>query len=753
MNKNTMITGFPRIGENRELKKALEAFWAGKISRTDLENTARTVRIKNWQEQHRRGIGYISSNDFSFYDSMLDTAIMLNAIPGRFRAITDPIDRYFAMARGTESATAMEMTKWFNTNYHYIVPELDESITFSLNAEKIVSEYEEALSLGISTKITLVGPITFVSLSKTVSGEDPFAFFDKILLVYIQLLQRLKQRNESIIVQFDEPAFVKNPSDEILSRIQYTYDRLSTVSSNIKIVPVTYFEHACEAVAELSHTNVWGIGLDFVHGEKNMDCLPLLGDKMLCAGVVDGRNIWITDLEKTQSLVHRIGKEIPCEQIIISTSCSLLHVPYSVKNEPESEVRPWLSFGIEKVEETALLARMFFYTELSETDRHVVDKNRELFLQQRRSAEESQDTEGGLPKKECSRTRRSSFARRAAVQQKKLNLPVLPVTTIGSFPQTRDIRTLRRDFKKGAVSFSEYEKQIRAHIDYCIDVQEEIGLDVLVHGEPERNDMVEYFGELLEGFHFTQNGWVQSYGSRCVKPPIIYGDVSRSKPMTVNWISYAQSRTDKPVKGMLTGPVTIINWSFVRTDISPAVTAHQVARALSEEIADLQRAGIGVIQVDEAAFKEGYPLRSENIPAYEKWAVESFQRTVSSAKEETQIHTHMCYSEFDDIIETIEAMDADVITLETARSGNRLLQVFARRGYANQIGPGVYDIHSPRIPSTQEFADQIRQRLEVLAPSKMWVNPDCGLKTRKWEEVRPALKNMVAAAQALRSEV
>mgnify|MGYP000018977048 CR=1 FL=1 len=473
---------------------------------------------------------------------------------------------------------------------------------------------------------------------------------------------------------------------------------------------------------------------------------------MLIAGVVDGRNIWITDFEKVLNSLNKISKKVPKEQIIISTSCSLLHVPYSAANEPDSEIKPWIAFAVEKVEEVALLGKVFHELPLSENDQKILEKIKNALIAKMNSKKVTNTAVLNKIKSITSCSREGTFDERIKVQKEKLKLPLLPTTTIGSFPQTPEIRKIRLDLKNNRISYDEYESKIKKYIDDCVSFQESIGLDVLVHGEPERNDMVEYFGELLEGFHITKNGWVQSYGSRCVKPPIIYGDISRPEPMTVKWISYAQSKTQKIMKGMLTGPVTIINWSFVRNDIPRSMIARQIALALSEEISDLQNAGIKIIQVDEAAFKEGYPLRKENIAEYEQWAVDSFKLAVSSAKKETQIHTHMCYSEFNDIIKTIEKMDADVITIETARSGNRLLKIFCDTDYKNEIGPGVYDIHSPRVPSINEFKDQIKERLQVVKKSKMWVNPDCGLKTRKWEEVKPALSNMVQATLEIREK-
>ena len=753
MTKKTLITGFPRIGENRELKKALENYWSGKSSLKELEAAAAVIRRNNWTKQKELGIDFISSNDFSYYDNMLDTALMLNAVPQRFRNINDRTEKYFAMARGNASSHAMEMTKWFNTNYHYIVPELDDSTEFSLDSSKIISEYREALQIGIKTKINIIGPLTFLGLSKCTDGKDPYTYLDKIVPVYKNLIEEISSLDETVYIQIEEPLFVKDPDEKALSLLKDVYSELSSVSSNIRIIFTTYFEQASEAAEALAEIPVWGISLDFVYGNQNLSCLDKIGDRYLIAGVVDGRNIWVTDYEKTLDLLAEISLSVPKDRIIISTSCSLLHSPYTVENEPDSDIKKWMSFCIEKTHETALLGRYFHSENPEEALIKEIDENRNIISAKKESSLVSDPEVSSRIMSDEITERKGSFEERNIIQKNKLNLPYLPTTTIGSFPQTPELRKLRRDFKKGEIPENEYENGIKNYINNCIEIQEKTGLDILVHGEPERNDMVEYFGELMNGFHFTKNGWVQSYGSRCVKPPVIYGDVSRPEPMTVKWISYAQSRTEKPVKGMLTGPVTIINWSFVRNDIPKETVAKQIALCLSDEIADLQGAGIKIIQVDEAAFKEGYPLRKEKWSWYEKWALESFKRTVASASMETQMHTHMCYSEFNDIIKTIEAMDADVISIETARSGNRLLNIFQTTGYKNEIGPGVYDIHSPRIPSEKEIEKDILERLEVVDKSKIWINPDCGLKTRKWEEVKPALENMVSAALSVREIV
>ena len=753
MTKKTLITGFPRIGENRELKKALENYWSGKSSLNELEFAASEIRKKNWIKQKDAGIDFISCNDFSYYDIMLDTALMINAVPERFRNISDRTEKYFAMARGNKKSHAMEMTKWFNTNYHYIVPELDDSIEFRLDSSKLINEYKEALSLGIKTKINLIGPLTFLGLSKTSDGSDPFHYLKDVIGIYKQLLDEISRLDDEVYIQIEEPFFVKDPEEKHLSLIKGVYGELASVSSRNRIIVTTYFEHACEAVSKLADTPVWGIALDFVYGPSNLSVLDKIKNKYLVAGVVDGRNIWLNDYDRSMKLLERISEKVPGNRIIVSTSCSLLHTPYTTSNEPDSGIRQWLSFCLEKTAETAFLGKLFHSDKSESKDMDQFHRNCRI-IESRKHSEIVTNPEVSERLKSCSeKYRDGNFEERNILQKSRLNLPLLATTTIGSFPQTPELRKLRRDYRKGNISVKYYEDEIRKYIDDCISFQEETGLDVLVHGEPERNDMVEYFGELLDGFHFTANGWVQSYGSRCVKPPVIYGDISRPEPMTVKWIGHAQERTGKPVKGMLTGPVTIINWSFVRNDIPRSTVAKQIAVSLSDEIYDLQEAGIKIIQVDEAAFKEGYPLRSENRHYYEEWAVDSFKTAVSSAEKETQIHTHMCYSEFNDIIGTIEAMDADVISIETSRSGNRLLNIFSTTGYDKEIGPGVYDIHSPRVPSFEEIRADILERLKVVDKNKIWINPDCGLKTRKWEEVKPALENMVSAALDVRKQL
>ena len=752
MSKN-YIVGFPRIGEQRELKKVLENYWSGKTDFNEVQKVASQLKSRHWGYQQEAGIDFIASNDFSLYDNVLDTAVMLGAIPARFKDLKEE-ELYFSMARGNKTLVAMEMTKWFNTNYHYIVPELSLEDTYTLNATKVLAEYKEAKALGIKTKINLIGPITFLGLSKRVDRGDVYELFSKILPVYEALLVEIAKLDDDITLQFDEPIFVKGVEPKVLSLIKPCYDTLCAVSKSIKIIVTTYFEHSTEATKVLVHTPIWGIGLDFLHGKKNKESLAAIEDsgKKLIAGVIDGRNIWKNDVIKTSALLESIGSKVDKQNIIVSTSCSLLHTPFTLKYEEkmDNEVKNWLSYAVEKLKEVSLVTKHFFKEDLSKEETEALEQNIQANTMRKNATRIHNDAVQKRVANFTKLERNGVYEDRIKIQKKLLGYEDLATTTIGSFPQTPDVRKARADFKKGAISKELYEKEMKAYIDMCIAFQEECGLEILVHGEPERNDMVEYFGEQLDGYGFSQNGWVQSYGSRCVKPPFIYGDISRPKPMTVEWMTYAQSKTSKIMKGMLTGPVTILNWSFVRDDMPRSEVSKQIAVALCDEVDDLQKAGIKMIQVDEAAFKEGYPLRAENIPAYEDWAVRDFKISVSTAYEETQIHTHMCYSEFNDIIRTIEAMDADVISIETARSGNELLKIFKEVGYKQEVGPGVYDIHSPRIPSVDEMVEQIRLLLEVLPKEQLWINPDCGLKTRKWEEVKPSLTNMVKAVKIVR---
>ena len=750
------VTGFPRIGEKRELKRALEGLWSKKegFSEENLLSVAKTLKNRHWQYQKDAEISAISVNDFSFYDLMLDAIVAFGAVPPRFANLSG-LERYFACARGNEKGVAMEMTKWFNTNYHYIVPELSAQTSFKLDASKIINEYEEAKAAGVKGKINLIGPITFLALSKTTDGSCALCHLDALTAQYVKLLEQISKLDGEILVQLDESIFVTSKGDALTDKIAPVYEKLTAAASNVKIVFMTYFEHALKAVGEALKTKIYGIGLDFVYGEKNIEALPAIANSnvKLFAGVVNGRNVWKSNIDERVNFVKQIAQKLGGKDFYVGSSCSLLHVPFTLKYEEKlnPEVKSWLSFAVEKLSEIAIIAKLANGAALNENEAKIYAENKASANSRANSAlihdAAVQARVANLTKFE----REEKFEDRIKIQHEVLNYGVLPTTTIGSFPQTVELRVLRQNFKKGEISEQQYNDGIKKYIDECVKFQEDVGLDVLVHGEPERNDMVEYFGEQIKGYAFSENGWVQSYGSRCVKPPLLFGDVSRPKAMTVEWISYAQSRTKKIMKGMLTGPVTILNWSFVRDDKPRADIAKQLALCIYDEIADLQDAGIKVIQVDEAAFKEGYPLRDENIGAYEKFSVDCFKLSVASARAQTQIHTHMCYSEFNDIIKTIEAMDADVISIETARSGNELLKIFKSVGYKQEVGPGIYDIHSPRVPSVDEMVAQIRALLEVLPKEQLWINPDCGLKTRKWEEVEPSLKNLVQAVKIVRN--
>ncbi|WP_300859656.1 5-methyltetrahydropteroyltriglutamate--homocysteine S-methyltransferase [uncultured Helicobacter sp.] len=749
------ILGFPRIGKNRELKKALESFWGGKCSQQELDSVAKTLRAKHWGLQ--KGLDYVCVNDFSFYDNVLDLAYALGCKPARFKHLSG-LEGYFAMARGHKDGVACEMTKWFNTNYHYVVPELSIDDEYKADASSIIAQYKEAKALGYKPKIQLIGVFTFFALSKIIKGE-PQAVFKKLKSAYFDLIEQIATLDSQVLVEFSEPIFVKGFNAGIFglecsqggSAIECMYNNIT--QKGIKAIVSTFFEHSNELTEILLKTNIYGIGLDFIAGAKNIESLESIAksDKVLYAGVIDGRNIWVADLESKLALLDSISRIVPKERIVVSASCSLLHVPFSKEGEDkiEAEILSWLSFACEKIQEICVLENAF----KGGNEEAFLQENKRINLLRKNSTKTNNAAIRQRVKNYTQKQRKESFAERIKIQKAHFNFPILPTTTIGSFPQTSEIRTLRQGYKKGEITKAQYEEGIKTYIKDCVKFQEEIGIDVLVHGEPERNDMVEYFGEQLDGFTFSANAWVQSYGSRCVKPPIIFGDIHRPKPMTIDWISFAQSLTSKVMKGMLTGPVTILNWSFVRDDLPRSEVCEQIALCIADEIDDLQKAGIKIIQVDEAAFKEGYPLRGENIKAYEDWALECFKTSTAIAAAETQIHTHMCYSDFNDIIKTIEALDADVISIETARSGNKLLRIFKEVGYTHEVGPGVYDIHSPRIPSVAELEAQIKALLEVLPKEQLWVNPDCGLKTRKWEEVKPSLANIVEAVKKVRSSL
>jgi 5-methyltetrahydropteroyltriglutamate--homocysteine methyltransferase len=746
----TSVVGFPRIGEQRELKKSLEAYWSKKTEFCDVEKMAKELRARHWEYQKDAGIDLIAVNDFSLYDNMLDMIQTLGAIPKRFRDLDDKTYQYFSMARGNDATTAMEMTKWFNTNYHYIVPELALSDEYKLDISSIKSQYDEAKACGINAKINLIGPITFLAISKRIDGGDTMELFSKILPVYEELVNEINKFDSDIIIDFHEPIFVSGFEKALL----LLKDAYNTLAKNAKVIVTTFFEHSNEATKVLLTTPIYGLGLDFVDGEENIDSLSDIAKngKKLFAGVISGRNIWINDLEATKTKIDDILKVIDKDNLIISTSCSLLHTPFTLKYEDslDKDVKSWLAYAKEKLDEVSTLSKMFC-SDFNSNNNVLLQANIEA-VKNRKTSKKVHNDEVKQRVKNLSTSRDTPYDERIKLQREVFKYPNLATTTIGSFPQTVEIRTTRREFKNGTISEETYEAKMKELTLDCIKFQEEIDLDILVHGEFERNDMVEYFGEQMSGFAFSKNGWVQSYGSRCVKPPVIYGDVSRPNPMTVKWSSFANDNTKKIMKGMLTGPVTILNWSFVRDDQPRSETSYQISVAISDEVKDLETAGVTMIQVDEAAFKEGYPLRKKNIPEYERWAVECFKATVSPAKATTQIHTHMCYSEFNDIIKTIEAMDADVISIETARSGNELLKIFKSVGYKQEVGPGIYDIHSPRVPSVDEMVKQIEALMEVLPKTQLWINPDCGLKTRKWDEVKPSLKNMVEAVKIVRNK-
>eukprot|EP00262_Sarcandra_glabra_P002944 TRINITY_DN1336_c0_g2_i1.p1 TRINITY_DN1336_c0_g2~~TRINITY_DN1336_c0_g2_i1.p1 ORF type:complete len:804 (-),score=189.42 TRINITY_DN1336_c0_g2_i1:303-2603(-) len=758
------IVGYPRMGPKRELKFALESFWDGKSSAEDLQKVAADLRSSIWKQMADAGIKYIPSNTFSYYDQVLDTTAMLGAVPPRYSWTGGEIgfDTYFSMARGNASLPAMEMTKWFDTNYHFIVPELGPDLKFSYASHKAVTEYKEAKALGVDTVPVLVGPVSYLLLSKPAKGVEKsfsvLSLLEKILPVYKEVVAELKAAGASCI-QFDEPTLVLDLDSHQLKAFSLAYSELEESCSGLNVLIETYFADVpAEAYKTItSLKGISGFGFDLVRGTKILDLIKSAGfpsGKYLFAGVVDGRNIWANDLAASISTLEALETIVGKDKLVVSTSCSLAHTAVDLINETklDSEIKSWLAFAAQKVVEVNALAKAL----AGHKDEAFFSANAAAQASRKSSPrvnnEAVQKAAGALQGSDHRRA--TNVSARLDAQQKKLNLPILPTTTIGSFPQTMDLRRVRREYKANKISEEEYVKAIKQEIHDVVKLQEELDIDVLVHGEPERNDMVEYFGEQLQGFAFTVNGWVQSYGSRCVKPPIIYGDVSRPKAMTVFWSSMAQSMTARPMKGMLTGPVTILNWSFVRNDQPRFETCYQIALAIKDEVEDLEAGGIQVIQIDEAALREGLPLRKSEHAFYLDWAVHSFRITNCGVKDTTQIHTHMCYSNFNDIIHSIIDMDADVITIENSRSDEKLLSVF-REGvkYGAGIGPGVYDIHSPRIPSTEEIADRINKMLAVLETNILWVNPDCGLKTRKYPEVKPALTNMVSAAKLLRTQL
>ncbi|WP_251979998.1 5-methyltetrahydropteroyltriglutamate--homocysteine S-methyltransferase [Salinibacter ruber] len=757
--------GYPRIGAHRELKRAVEGYWKGDLTKDELRDSAQALRESHWATQQELGLDVVPSNDFSYYDQVLDACAMVGAVPERFPwdGTEVDLDTYFAMARGLQEkdlegeesgVQAMEMTKWFDTNYHYIVPEFSHDTTFSLSSTKVIDEYEEAKAQGVDTRPVVIGPVSFLLLGKTQADDlNALDLLDDLLPVYAEVLQELADAGCEA-VQLDEPNLVLDLSDAERAAFDQAYETLAD-AADIELHVATYFGGLEDNLPTALDLPIDVLHFDLTRGEEQLDEALDHGvpdDLALSLGVVDGRNVWRADLDALLGTVETAIDALGTDRVLVGPSCSLLHVPVDLDTEPglSDEMKTWFAFATQKIEEIVALAeRADGHEEATEA---LFEKSRRAHAARAESDwindAAVQDRVAGI---DASMTERDSpHSSRSPLQREALDLPTLPTTTIGSFPQTDDMRRMRAQYKKDEISKDEYEDFIEEQIADTIAAQEEIGLDVLVHGEPERGDMVEHFGRQLDGFLFTENGWVQSYGTRCVRPPIIAGDVSRPEPMTTRWLSYANDQTDTPVKGMLTGPVTMLQWSFVRDDQSRAETCRQIALAIRDEVLDLEDVGIQAIQIDEPAFREGLPLREHQWDDYLDWAVECFRLASSGVRDETQIHTHMCYSEFNDIIEAIADMDADVISVEASRSKMELLDSFDAFDYPNEIGPGVYDIHSPRVPSVEEMEELIRTALDALEPSQMWVNPDCGLKTRRWVEVQPSLENMVQAAENVR---
>ena len=748
------ILGFPRIGRGRELKKALEGYWHGEINAESLLNCAETLREQNWRYQKDNGLSMVSVGDFSLYDQMLDTCCMLGMVPPRFGTISDSVvdlSTYFHMARGNvnRNIPAMEMTKWFDTNYHYLVPEFSAQTKIHLASRKLLDETHQALALGFRPKPVLIGPITFIELSKHSQDINRWDFLPHIVDVYCDVIKRLAPLCDWI--QIDEPILCTDLSLEARAQAVSTWQRLKQAAGPCKLLLATYFGRLDKTVALIAASRFDAIHIDV---ERNETCLAEIVAQLpttmtVSAGIVDGRNIWINDLRHSKQLLDHLRAMLGAERLMIGSTCSLLHVPVDLFQEQklDATIKGWLAFAVQKCREVAVLAHLHDgcdHDPLLRGSDHIQSMRRndsrvERPLVRQRAAQVS-----------AVMLKRPPYALRRSQQAEWLHLPLLPTTTIGSFPQTRSIRLMRRRYLKGEVSEEIYRSFMKSEIHNVIIEQETLGLDVLVHGEPERNDMVEYFGQQLDGFCFTEQGWVQSYGSRCVKPPIIYGDVSRQHPMTVEWIRYAQSLTEKPMKGMVTGPVTLLCWSFVRDDLPRQEVCRQLALAVRDEVQDLEQAGIRLIQIDEAALREGMPLRQDEAETYLRWAVDCFRLTCSGVANTTQIHSHMCYSDFNTILPWVAAMDADVISIEASRSNMDLLAGFRQLNYPNELGPGIYDIHSPRVPEVSELVDLIWRALEVVPKEKLWINPDCGLKTRQWTEVRVALRHMVAAAHQVR---
>ncbi|WP_323015133.1 5-methyltetrahydropteroyltriglutamate--homocysteine S-methyltransferase [Devosia sp.] len=743
--------GFPRIGLHRELKKALESYWKGDSDAAALHATAGALRARHWALQHEAGIDIIPSNDFSLYDHVLDTAVLVGAIPPRFAGIADPDQLYFAMARGTDAAPAMEMTKWFDTNYHFIVPELHAGQNFSLTPDKPLAHYREARALGLATRPVILGPVTFLSLAKAKDdGLDPLDLLDGLVPVYADLFARLAAEGAEW-VQVDEPVLALDLSDGQKAAFETAYARLGKAGP--KVLLTTYFGALRDNTGLTTALPVAGLHIDLVRAPEQLDAVlsALPADKILSVGVVDGRNIWRTDLDAALALVGRAWDSIGPDRLEIAPSCSLLHSPVDLDAETglDAELKSWLAFARQKLDEVAALTLAM--QQGRGAAKAAFEASAASIAAHKASARIHKPAVVARAAQSIALDRASPFATRRQRQRARFGLPAYPTTTIGSFPQTREVREARAAFRKGVLDQAGYDAFLEAETEKAVRIQEELGLDVLVHGEFERNDMVEYFGEQLDGFAFTRNGWVQSYGSRCVKPPVIYGDVSRPAPMTLRWSSFAASLTDRPMKGMLTGPVTILQWSFVRVDQPRSQTCRQIGLAIRDEVLDLEKAGIGIIQIDEPALREGLPLRQADWGAYLRWAVDCFRLAASGVADDTQIHTHMCYAEFNDIMPAIAEMDADVISIETSRSDMELLEAFSTFNYPNEIGPGVWDIHSPRVPGQADMEALMRKAAEGIPADHLWVNPDCGLKTRAWPEVKASLAHLVATARALRA--
>lgn len=754
--------GFPRIGAKRELKFALESYWKGESSRDELKALGAQLRQRHWENQ--AGLDLVPVGDFSFYDQVLDASFLLGNLPERVQDFHgDELDNYFRVARGRSAkgledhsaccggVAAGEMTKWFDTNYHYIVPEFTADTQFKLDAPRLLEQLAEAKAQGVKAKPVIIGPVTYLALGKAKDESNKLALLDRLLPVYVQLLETLAKAGVEW-VQIDEPILVTELDADWQQAFKTAYQQLK--AAGVKLLVATYFGQLLENAALAASLPVAGLHVDAINDRDGVDALlKLLGDdKVLSLGVINGRNIWKTDLTAVLDWVEPIAKQLG-DRLWIAPSCSLLHVPVDLDSEEklDADVKSWLAFALQKLDELRVLGKALSQGR-DAVKAELADNLAALTARRNSPRVNNPAVKAAVARISAELGKRKSvYEQRASKQAEFLKLPAFPTTTIGSFPQTAEIRRARSEFKAGRLDENSYQAAMRAEIERSVREQEKLGLDVLVHGEAERNDMVEYFGEQLDGYAFSQFGWVQSYGSRCVKPPILFGDISRPQAMTVEWITYAQSLTQKPMKGMLTGPVTILNWSFVRDDQPRSASCLQLALAIREEVLDLEKAGVHVIQIDEAALREGLPLRKSQWQSYLDWAVESFRITANGVGDETQIHTHMCYSEFNDIISSIADMDADVITIETSRSDMELLEAFENFQYPNEIGPGVYDIHSPNIPTEQHIVNLMKKAAERVPAERLWVNPDCGLKTRQWAEVIPALTNMVAAAKVLRA--